>query len=666
MTGPKKNAKALRIEKHKDTSIQGTNNSSIASKRSVEMLYCDSTYEKQFLKYFVPKPARRSPAINRGYWIRMEAIRRSVEKIMDHENGDCFVIVNLGCGYDPLPFQMLDKQQGKKVFCIDIDYPELISKKVEMIKQSKELRELIGDEVDGAIKGVQLRTSKYVALGCNLRDLDLLEKQWGELGLYEPTTCAIFVAEVSLAYMDPEHADSVISLSSKVSSSHFLILEQLLPVGPYHPFSRTMLYHFDHLSTSLKCVSQYPTLEDQRNRFLRLGFSSVTAGTLLDHWKAIDSDTKARIENTEPFDEWEEFVLFCQHYIVLHASNSGTHGNKVSRLNSGDLIRSNLDHSEKFTLSVDASGASRDLERRFPAAAEFGPGSTFIHGGLSQSRLGNGFITDKSKLIPDNKDMKSRMCHTISNLENELILVGGRSSPGRLFSDCWKFVDENWEQIASLPSPRWRHCSSVLNNEEILIFGGSAESDKPLFLKYNATSNQWMSLYVNQNGVSKRLTQRISACMHYNQELNQGFILGGIAPEDYNQGNEIDDALYRFSYNKVAQEIVVEKCFSHPQFARFGAKLSHSRGGLVLVGGVCHVQLLDSRTTVIEIDIVNRAVRSIEFSSDDWKRSPMLVGFELLGVDKKMALCGGAVCYAFGSVWNLPLLIESVNVIEAV
>lgn len=72
--------------------IQGTNDSSIVSKRSVERLYWSKqspglkTSEKnqrhvEFFRPFVEKPQRRSPVINRGYWTRMEAITRHIEHV---------------------------------------------------------------------------------------------------------------------------------------------------------------------------------------------------------------------------------------------------------------------------------------------------------------------------------------------------------------------------------------------------------------------------------------------------------------------------------------------------------------------------------------------------------------------------------------------------------
>ena len=78
-----------------DASIMGTNNSSIVSKRSVERLYYQ---EPHFYRYFVKKPQRRSPLINRGYWIRMYAIEEIIKQFLDEPSKKKKIILNLGCG----------------------------------------------------------------------------------------------------------------------------------------------------------------------------------------------------------------------------------------------------------------------------------------------------------------------------------------------------------------------------------------------------------------------------------------------------------------------------------------------------------------------------------------------------------------------------------------
>lgn len=116
-----KNVKQERRKKYADLAIQGTNNSSIASKRSVELLYLPKLTSAnnfqmnkdnkllEYFKFFVPKKIKRSPCINRGYWLRLFAIRSRLNSIMEQlPQNKKVVIINLGCGYDPLPFQLLD------------------------------------------------------------------------------------------------------------------------------------------------------------------------------------------------------------------------------------------------------------------------------------------------------------------------------------------------------------------------------------------------------------------------------------------------------------------------------------------------------------------------------------------------------------------------------
>lgn len=80
----------------RDEFIMDTNNSSIVSKRSVEKLYYAN--EPQYFQEFTGKLKRRSPLINRGYWLRMRAIEHTVQKFLEEPSGKKKLVVNLGCG----------------------------------------------------------------------------------------------------------------------------------------------------------------------------------------------------------------------------------------------------------------------------------------------------------------------------------------------------------------------------------------------------------------------------------------------------------------------------------------------------------------------------------------------------------------------------------------
>lgn len=66
------------------------------SKRSVERLYFP--HEPHYFRYFVKKPQRRAPLINRGYWLRMKAVDHVVRQFLEEPSQKQKVVVNLGCG----------------------------------------------------------------------------------------------------------------------------------------------------------------------------------------------------------------------------------------------------------------------------------------------------------------------------------------------------------------------------------------------------------------------------------------------------------------------------------------------------------------------------------------------------------------------------------------
>lgn len=83
-------------QKRNDEYIMDTNNSSIVSKRSVEKLYYGG--EAEYFRYFVSKFKRRSPLINRGYWLRMKSIEHAVSRFLAEQTPKRKIVVNLGCG----------------------------------------------------------------------------------------------------------------------------------------------------------------------------------------------------------------------------------------------------------------------------------------------------------------------------------------------------------------------------------------------------------------------------------------------------------------------------------------------------------------------------------------------------------------------------------------
>ena len=195
-----------------DESIIATNNSSIVSKRSVEKSYYP---EPHFYRHFVRKPQRRSPLINRGYWLRMRAIEHTVQRFIEEQSEHRKVIINLGCGYDPLAFQFLAKDDSSRVdtLFIDIDYPQLIAKKCQIIRSTPQLLDLLQD-VESPSKSsdeaVAFRSNNYLAIGCDLRDIPQLHAVLS-VEFDRNASLVLMTAEVSVTYMIVGAADALIA-----------------------------------------------------------------------------------------------------------------------------------------------------------------------------------------------------------------------------------------------------------------------------------------------------------------------------------------------------------------------------------------------------------------------------------------------------------------------
>ena len=120
-------------------------------------------------------------------------------------------------GSDPLPFQWLSKDATRcgNVTFVDIDYPELITKKCKIVTNTPQLRDLLHNPTQCTESdGLSLQSEEYLALGCDLRDIKKLEAKLVEK--LDVVHCLIlFTAEVSIVYTDVDAADALIAWAAR-------------------------------------------------------------------------------------------------------------------------------------------------------------------------------------------------------------------------------------------------------------------------------------------------------------------------------------------------------------------------------------------------------------------------------------------------------------------
>lgn len=586
-----------------DVLVQGTNDSSIVSKRSVER--AGYPLCKSYLRCFVKKPQRRTALINRGYYVRMKAVENAITSFMDSCAGKK-TVVNLGCGFDPLPFTHL---RPDCVF-VDIDFPELMEKKARLILQNDTLRQLLGDCTAGT--EIVLRCDRYIAIGGDLRDLDhtchLLE-----LAGIDLTSPVMFVAEVSLTYMPTGPADAFLRWAASLPHSSFVLIEQIAPAGENHPFARTMLAHFKKIGTPLQSVSQYPTIDAQRRRVRDAGWSSVSANDLLKVWHELPRELRLLAEEAEEFDEYEEFFLFCQHYCVVTAgayidNDFLGQANGTSERNGSN---------EWQWKSVEC----KELSRRHFGCASM-KNQILLTGGMSTRRLNSSILlsTAPQCLVKASLSPPPRMGHTLTAVGGGALLVGGRASPRTPLADCWLWRNGAWKQVHNLPSPRFRHSATAINGG-VVIFGGRGGED--CWRMWNEDVG-WVTLECDQ------IPPRWGGAMCPSR--GGAIIFGGVSGDAI-----LDDAWY---FTVDGLKIRADRIDAPPSiFARLGAKAACMENQLFLVGGVsplhtCPITVLDLHTGQLS---------QIQTLS-------MHIGHEVACIRGMVVVVGGGgVCFSFGA-----------------
>lgn len=103
---------------------------------------------------------------------------------------------------------------------MDVDFPHLIERKRQTVLSTPELiGPFTGVKEAGTLtKPVVFESDQYVQIGCDLRDLKTLEQGLASV-VGDFAECEfIFVAEVSITYMETEGADEVIRWASTVGN----------------------------------------------------------------------------------------------------------------------------------------------------------------------------------------------------------------------------------------------------------------------------------------------------------------------------------------------------------------------------------------------------------------------------------------------------------------
>ena len=390
-------------------------------------------------------------------------------------------------------------------------------------------------------------------------------------------------------------------------------------------------------------------------------------------------DRRLALDDVEPFDEWEEFVLFASHYFVLLAANRSS-STEPTPLYLGHSLVPNLsmfNHwSAEVPLALHCEAFPTSYMRRFGALTSLTPHAFGYHGGLGRkTRLSDTNVYMLPRIDPSDcvniaaieekrkqlESIESRMCHTITSDHLGFLVTGGRASPDRAFRDCWLSDRNTWQRAEDLPIPLFRHCATAVALEDSahasdnasLIYGGKtgAGNVSNLWLIWRKGFG-WITIPV----MGDRLEPRFGAVIQ-GTGLRRGILLGGMTRD----GKILSDAYeWTISGDPMALSLSLNRITfsqSEPDTfpGRFGASLVKSRFGILLVGGVSS-SLIPQNFEVIKLFRDDKQ-KSI------WKWAPidirtpgqrsLLIGHSTFASSDVVAILGGGgVCFSFGTYWN--------------
>lgn len=664
-------------ERAQDDLVMSTNSSSIVSKRSVERIYYPN--EPHFFRFFVKKFQRRSPLINRGYHLRLHVIDVAVRNFLQRPSSKRKVVVNLGAGFDVLPWQCMTRytESCKDVKFVDIDFPDLMEKKRRVIQETTELNSMLTNLNVSRDPMVFLQSDEYIQMGCDLRELDKIQQTLSRLIDIDDSEF-IFVAEVSITYMETAAADAVIQWANSLGQAEFCLLEQILPDGPEHPFAETMLRHFEKLKTPLKSVAAYPTLQSQKDRFAQLGWPTVQVESLWSTWSSdtyLTTDDRKRLNDIEPFDEWEEFAVFGGHYCVVSATNDPSRQARGQPQDHDSATGGpkNLPSTEVETAFADVP---RTCQRRFGApmmledysgrqhvAHLFGLGNT--------SRLSSVDLYGQESSTIDMKPTgpPSRMCHTIVDLGTcGSLLAGGRASPSAPLKDSWVFdhVQKSWRKEDDLPIPLYRHAATRLGQSSLSLVVGGKTGPSAVYegCLLHVPHRGWVECEILGERHVPVFGAVLACTAGYRSDAFGGVLIGGLLEDGTLARQHVrwDLSVANLEKPTIAFTPIVtrddeDESRSNSLLDRFGATaIMHGSGRLVVVGGIIEGQVLERRHEILLVDVSDDSLSiasTCQLGTSAVPR-PLLIGTAAVQDAQGRVLLtgGGATCFSMGTYWN--------------
>lgn len=522
-----------------DGQVQHTNDDSVVSKRScVTLGYMDDVY----LRIFVKAKARRSPLINRGYYLRMKVmndiISRSISILCKAH--DSIQVISLGAGYDTFSFRCLlssnrKEEYEKQVQFYDVDFPAVMKSKATLMLSGRQSGIFFPSEwqIDPKDGKTFVRSPSYCAVGVDLRsaEQDLLSALMAANASFSPLKPTVFYAECVLQYMSAKESTALIGfLAASFPNALFFSYDQINPKKD--SFGHLMMSSLKTRNCPLLGIDTFYNGKEMIKRMLECGMAKSSFSNFFNLSRYyLNEQDEERVAQLEPFDEVEEWSEMCDHYGITMGQTLTSFPSNWHPCFSTSFFNSSACRNDCSSPPVSRAEVREDffslptvscISQSWPsgrlrferwgfgnvaALTLFNGDIVFVsfggfHAGKNHGRTNSIYCYSVYRgeltVVPKREEdvPLPLIFHTFTKISSsQFIVFGGRTNPLDVSSKAFlltlsgidgggQVISASWEELAteenaSSPSPRYRHITVLCKEKNVLfVFGGKDKCGK--------------------------------------------------------------------------------------------------------------------------------------------------------------------------------------------
>lgn len=273
-------------------------------------------WKDNFIQHFVKTvPDRKTPEINRGYYIRHKVVRHLVNEFLKVTSCDC-QIVNIGAGFDTLYWNLHESDNLPKHGIYEIDMKYNVQKKCMLIKTKRQLNAFLSNYSIN-VRDAVITSDQYHLMSADVTNVPELEKCLMQAGIKKEVP-TLFLAECVFVYLDPTHTENLLKFIANKFCNVMIV--DYDAVNFNDRFGEVMKQNLRGRQCHL--LGAQPDMQSKLKCYHK--FSNVEAKLLFDVYNEVAKDEKQRMEKLEFLDEIDLLFDLLKHYCICWAYNDST------------------------------------------------------------------------------------------------------------------------------------------------------------------------------------------------------------------------------------------------------------------------------------------------------------------------------------------------------